>query len=650
MIHLRDPVETIRGIGPELAGKLTRAGLVTVRDLICCLPSRYEDWNQPTLIRSLRPGKERLIRATVRSIGAETLSRRGQRLMTALIEDVSGAIEAVWFHGSYLMKLLHKDSTWLFRGVVTRYRSGRLQMIHPTVRSTGGLIPIYPQIQGIRTRTVERLIRSALADLNTVGSPISDEDLKRRQFVTPEIALTDIHHPTDLVAVGRAHRSLAFVELVRFATKIERLLANRQTLAAPPFSDPEPNLETFRTHLPFELTPDQVGAVDAILENLRQAHPMRFLLQGDVGTGKTIVAAAVSFWMIKRGLGVVWLVPTDILARQHAADLSAVLAPLGIRVGRWTRHAKTDQSESLVVGTHALLHRQKRDFLKIGLIVIDEQHRFGVKERQVIEELAHRPAWSPHLLMMSATPIPRTLASHLFGLNQSSTIRTRPAGRQPTATTLVESETSERAMWTDLGACLMNQEQVYVVVPMIDRRATDGSTPDKGIQDRCRAIKERFPRVNMAILHGQLPVAERHRIMRDFERGQIALIVATTVIEVGVNVPNATRMVIFDSQYFGLAQLHQLRGRVGRGDKPGRCYLLFPGDETDDTQQERLHELANETDGLKLAEYDLARRGPGDVFGAAQSGRPIFRFGNFMDMKLFEEAKTYVKRTTTRRG
>lgn len=642
MITLVDSIRAVRGVGPELARKLSKAEIGTIRDLICLFPKSYEDWHAPVPIGSLRPGKDRLIRARIRTLASDTSSKHRRPLLQALLEDSSGLLEAVWFGQGYLANLLAKQSTWLFRGLVTR-RHGRLQLVHPAIRETEGLIPSYPQIQGIRSRTLETLIRSALSELGPIKSSISPNDLRKRHLIDPSLALREIHLPRDLVVVGRAHRSLAFFELVRFAHKIQTLLTRRQTLRPPRFTGIEPKLEYFIDQLPFILTPDQATAIDEILATMRQPHPMRFLLQGDVGTGKTAVAAAASFWAAQRGLRVVWLVPTEILARQHASHLADLMKPVGLTVGVWTGRDKTRERCSLSVGTHALLYRTRSDFQDVGLVVIDEQHRFGVRQRQQIEALTDQPTASPHILMMSATPIPRTLASLLFGLHSSATIRSRPAGRVPVTTELIGSAAEERRMWKDLKAVLGAGEQVYVIVPTIHGRATDALPNELGIEERLKEVRNQLPDAVVEVLHGQLVPQERQRVMQEFLEGTIDVLVATTVIEVGVDVPNATRIVIWESHRFGLAQLHQLRGRVGRGNRPSRCYLSLPNQLTDQEVRKRLKYLATQSDGLKLAEYDLARRGPGDVFGVDQSGKPVFRFGDFMDIELFHLAQDYLK-------
>ncbi len=675
-MDLFDSVEVLTGVGPKTAEILRKYGIRTVRDFFYNLPRDYENYEAPTSISEIRPGKV-VIRGKIDSLSTRRARRRNLSVTEGIIRDKTGAIKVVWFNQNYRARQFSPEKEYFFTGNF-EFRNGRYSLVSPSaaevaeVDPTTGLSPIYVAHGSLKSHNFKRLILNSRDKFNFIPDLLPT--------VTPgtrKKALFYAHFPDSLKSISRARNYLAYEELFELilASRLNRSENEKLKAIRIPFSAPK--TQDFVKKLPFTLTNAQRRAAWEIFQDMEKETPMNRLLQGDVGSGKTIVAALGAYGAILSGNQVAILAPTAILATQHFENLKKILEPFKITVALLTgaTKGKADLKKNikngkinLVVGTHALL-TDDTEFNNLSLVVIDEQHRFGVEQRQKL--LLKSPhGLAPHLLSMTATPIPRSLQLTVFGDLNVSILNELPKGRRPVTTTiLTEVETKEKLypkMQEILNTTPDNRgrgekahgQQIYWICKAIEdvnsdfgaivgarsaSKGKDGSSSASeitSVKRRCKRLKEIFPGKKVEFLHGKMKPAEKDAIMERFSNGEIDILVSTTVVEVGVDVPNATLMVIENAESYGLAQLHQLRGRVGRGTSKSFCYLLTSGDLK---PSRRLLELEKSSDGFYLAEVDLKMRGPGEIYGALQHGALDLRIASLSDTKLIARAQKDAK-------
>jgi ATP-dependent DNA helicase RecG len=673
-------VAAVEGVSPALGRKLAEAEVVTVLDLLLHLPFRYEDRTRLASIGDLVPeGPATTVKGTVLSSRLIRTRRRNFTIFEAIVDDGSGSLRLVFFNQPYLQRwLVPKRVFWVY-GVATqaaRFRRG-LVMENPQIEeffeseeghehesdplSVGRVVPIYRKLPGLtprmRRRTVHDLLR-IFADRLPERLP---EAIQREQkFPSLSDSLREAHFPGS--AGGTAdpeawteRRSpyltrLVFEEFLEFQVGLQRRRRERARAAAPVLAATPGIKETLRSVLPFPLTEAQKRVIREIGEDFRSGHPMRRLLQGDVGSGKTIVAVLSAVLAAECGWQTALMAPTEILAEQHFATIFRIMGRTRLRTelltGRVKGRARRDVLDALaggrinfLIGTHALLE-DPVDFLRLGLVVIDEQHRFGVAQRTALTSRDEPGGAKPHLLVMSATPIPRSLALTLYGDLDVSTLDQKPPGRTPIVTRVLP-ESERGAVFREIEEEIRRGGQAWVVVPLIEE---SDKIEARAVEKHADEIRRALPGRRVGVVHGRIPADERERTMGEFASGRLDVLAATTVIEVGVDVPNASYIAVENAERFGLAQLHQLRGRVGRGSRPSRCVLLYSGKASLEARG-RLSILEKTEDGFVVAEEDLKRRGPGDALGTRQSGIPMFRVGDLLrDLKWMKIAREEANR------
>ena len=651
------PLQFLKGVGPRKAQDLKRAGLETVADLLDRLPFRYEDRSRMQTIASLRPGARAAVFGTVKSAKLSRTRRRGFTIFRAVVGDDSGAVRCVWMNQAYLADLFAPHSDVVVFGEVKLDSSG-LHFLNPEFDlaaegleglHTGRIVPFYERTGLVTPNVHRRLVRGVLDRLPaSVPDMLPASLLQELHLPDRRTALEDAHFPPVEAAIdtvnafrSAAQRRLIFEEFFLFQLGHAWRRRASQADAKPYVPAVDDRVRTSAAAaLPFKLTPGQRTAVREIVDDMCQPQPMHRLLQGDVGAGKTIVALLATIVAMENGLQVAFMAPTEILAVQHFATLAMRLAASRFRVGLLTGSKAASEREAtrasvargttqLVVGTHALV-QEGVEFHRLGLVVIDEQHRFGVAQRAALRA----KGLHPDVLLMTATPIPRTLALTDYSELDVSKIEGLPPGRQPIRTTLVP-ESRRDEVYRLLGAEVERGRQAYVVYPLVEesekvdlRSATQMAT----------RLGEAFPVRRVALLHGRMKQDEKDGVMQAFVAGRIDVLVSTTVVEVGVDVANASVMVVEHAERFGLSQLHQLRGRVGRAAWASHCVLMYQAPWSDEARQ-RLQAMAATTDGFAIAERDLELRGPGDFFGTRQSGAPRLRTGDLLrDRDLMEDA------------
>ncbi len=664
------PVQFLKSVGPARARSLARLGVETVGDLLSHYPRRYFDRTTATPVGRLVVGKEATVEGEVLTV-SERRTRRAGTIQTLAVGDGTGVVFCVWFNQRFLLKQFQPGRRVLLSGMVRRHQ-GKLQMAHPDFEvqepqaapagseqgagegahtpvtlNSGRVVPVYGLTSGVGQHWLRALVWQALQGLDEVGKRVWPDPLgpglcRRRGLPDLRTALRHIHFPPDTEALRLAHRRLVYQEFYLIQVLMARRRAGRLRQPGVVLAAPGDLTRQLVRALPFDLTGAQRRVLKEILADLRSGQTMHRLLQGDVGSGKTLVAFIAALFVIEQGYQAVLMAPTEVLARQHGQTLQKLAAPLGVAVevltgstSRSTRRAILAAAAAgetdLLVGTHALI-QDGVHLPRLALSVVDEQHRFGVEQR--VRTTGGKGALDqPHVLVMSATPIPRSLSLTLYGDLELSLIDQLPAGRQPITTHLVDDRQEER-VWQACRQEMVAGRQVYVVHPVIEE--TEGQDLKSAVGEFERLAGEVFPEHQVALLHGKLKPAEKNDIMARFAAGQVDLLVATTVVEVGLDVPNATAMVIHNPERFGLAQLHQLRGRVGRGRAASRCWLVVDGQLGADARQ-RLDFFAATLDGFALAEEDLRRRGPGDAWGTRQHGAPGFCLANpLRDAELFQ--------------
>jgi ATP-dependent DNA helicase RecG len=660
---LATPLQFLKGVGPRKAADLKRAGLVTVEDLLYRLPFRYEDRSRMQPIASLRPGQKAAVLGDIKSANLATTRRRGFRIFHVVLGDSSGAIRCTWMNQAFLADILKPHLQVVVFGDVKLDSSG-LHFMNPEYEivsgdgpgdspgsiHTGRIVPFYEKTGTVTPNMQRRLVRQALDLLPPEIADTLPEELRRRASLAPRRAALELaHFPPNEESIAAlnafrtpAQRRLIFEEffLYQLGHAWRRQAGSVELKPFVPTVDDRIRASAAAV-LPFKLTPGQKGALKEIVDDMRRPQPMHRLLQGDVGAGKTIVALLAAIVAMENGLQVAFMAPTEILAAQHYGNIARLLASSRFRVDLLTgstpglhKHTLLSHIERgtthLVVGTHALV-QEKIKFHKLGLVVIDEQHRFGVAQRASLRAKGLRP----DVLLMTATPIPRTLALTDYSELDVSKITDLPPGRKPVRT-WVKPESRRDEIYQLIREQLEAGRQAYIIYPLIEESEKIDLKSATEMADHLQA--EVFPAYRVALLHGRMKDDAKERVMHAFARGQLHILVSTTVVEVGVDVPNASIMLVEHAERFGLSQLHQLRGRVGRGPWESHCILLYQAPWTDDAR-ERLKAMAGTSDGFVIAERDLELRGPGDFFGTRQSGMPKLRTGDLVrDRDIMEDA------------
>ena len=645
MAKLSDPITMLRGIGPAKAKLFQALNIFTLEDLICHFPRGYEDRTRLITLDELEADKPACFRAMVMSTPRTHHIRQGLDLTKVTVADHSGRLNLTFFNSRFAAENLEYGREYIFYGTLTGDFTG-YGMTNPVFESpdspavtTRRVLPIYPLTAGLTNQAVLKAVRQALAVCDPPAEVLPQAVREQYGILGAEDAYRAIHEPADMDEAMQARKRMIFEEFFVFSAGLSLMRAARAQKRTPPYRDTD--LTAFYRQLPFSLTGAQQRAIDEILADFQKGTPMNRLVQGDVGSGKTMVAAAAACCAARNGCQTALMAPTEILAEQHYASLSRLFAPMGISVALLTgsmtakekkaiRDGLLDGSVQIAVGTHALIS-ESTVFHNLGLVITDEQHRFGVGQRSRLGAKGD----DPHLLVMSATPIPRTLALLMYGDLEVSVLDELPPGRQTVDTFLVGESYRPR-----INAFIRKQvaegHQCFVVCPAVEENGELGIKAASAWADTLQRTV--FPDLRIALLHGQMKGAEKEAAMAAFARQESDVLVATTVIEVGVDVPNATLMVIEDADRFGLSQLHQLRGRVGRGSSKSYCILTTHNRNPDTIQ--RLKALCKTTDGFRIAEEDLRLRGPGDFFGSRQSGLPTFRMADLsFDLGLLKQAQ-----------
>jgi len=661
---LTTKLQFLKGVGPRKAADLKRAGLVTVEDLLYRMPFRYEDRSRMQAIASLRPGQKAAVLGSITSARLATTRRRGFTIFHAVLGDASGAIRCTWMNQAFLRDILRPHLQLVVFGDVKLDSSG-LHFLNPEYElvaddlgglHTGRIVPFYEKTGTVTPNMQRKLVRQALDEIPQDIPDLLPEDVRRRLSLAPRRqALADAHFPpneTPIEALNAfrtpAQTRLIFEEFFLFqlghAWRRHTAAVERKPFV--PVVDDRIRAAAAKV-LPFKLTPGQRDAVKEIVDDMRRDAPMHRLLQGDVGAGKTIVALLAAVVAMENGLQAAFMAPTEILAAQHYGNIARLLATSRFRVDLLTGstpglHRHTIESHvargttSLIVGTHALV-QEHLAFHRLGFVVIDEQHRFGVAQRAALRAKGLRP----DVLLMTATPIPRTLALTDYSELDVSKITDLPPGRTPVRT-WVKPESRRDEVYALIREELAAGRQAYVIYPLVEDSEKVDLRSATEMADHLQA--EVFPAHRVAVLHGRMKQDEKDRVMQAFAGGHVHVLVSTTVVEVGVDVPNASVMVVEHAERFGLSQLHQLRGRVGRGQWASHCVLMYQAPWTDDAR-ERLKVMAETTDGFVIAERDLELRGPGDFFGTRQSGLPRLRTGDLVrDRDIMERAHAEARR------
>lgn len=647
-MNLVSSLEKVKGVGLKTAEQFAQANIHTVGDLIDFLPRAYEDFSHITTISNIAPGKA-TIKAHCEKIETRPV-RRGLRITTATLADSTGKIQAVWFNQPYRETQLKSGDEFFFSGEF-EFNYNRYQMTNPSAElvkdmpvQTDRILPVYRSIKGLKTPLVRKILSELRPLITMLPETLPPSIIKDEGLMSRSQAVLTMHFPEDIADIEKARDRLAFEELFQLLLASQ---LNRQENAKLegwhiPFE--QPVVANFVKRLPFELTGAQRRAAWEIIQDLERKTPMNRLLQGDVGSGKTVVAGLVACQVAHFGFQTAIMAPTEILASQHAETLSKLLQPLGITVGLLTGSVKgvarktlyeqiASGSVQVVVGTHALI-QETVNFHKLGFVVIDEQHRFGVKQRQL---LLDKSEYMPHMLAMTATPIPRSLALTVYGELDISILNELPKGRLPILTK-IWSPNSRAQLYEKIDVELAAGRQAYVICSLIE------DNPDneiKSVQAEYKKLQNSvFKHRRIGLLHGKLKSEEKDAVMGQFSRGELDILVSTTVVEVGVDVPNATVIMIENADRFGLSQLHQLRGRVGRSIHQSFCYLVTS---TSAKPTERLRHLEKSNDGFYLAEVDLKLRGPGEIYGRAQHGALNLQIATLADTKLIARAQKQAK-------
>lgn len=636
----------IKGVGSEVAKKLAILGIKTVNDLVFYFPRRYDDYSEVQAISHIKPGV-----VTIKAVIKQAIGRyasRGLHITEAVASDKSGSVRLIWFNQPYRATALKPDQEYYISGEFALKRQ-RLSIQNPSVElvssfplNTARIVPVYRETKGLKSNQIRKALREILGLVRNIPESLPEWIIENERLVSRAEAIEQMHFPlspTDLVS---AKKRLGLEEV--FELTLAALLNKYEMLQeeALPIPFKEQLAKAFVGHLPFRLTDAQRRAVWQIYKDIQKTQPMNRLLEGDVGSGKTVVAAMAALMVLEQGFQAALMAPTELLARQHAETIFKLFEPLnmsdhvGLLVGslnptqKRQAHQRISRGDiAFIIGTQALI-QEKVNMHKLALVVIDEQHRFGVEQRKKLQAHAGH---MPHVLSMTATPIPRSLALTLYGELDISVIDTKPSDRKPTITKLVPFGNRDK-VYQALDEQLAAGHQAFIVCPLIsDSDFAPGQSAEQLYEELSKGF---FKHRRLGLLHGKLKPDQKETVMEAFIRGECQLLISTTVIEVGVDVPNATAMAVVNAERFGLAQIHQLRGRVGRSTHQGYCYLILGADQTSNP---RLRVLESSSDGFKLAEYDLQLRGAGAIYGTLQHGQLDLRIAKLSDSRLIAAAR-----------
>ena len=696
MLNLYSPIENLTRVGPRFLARLKKLGIKTVKDLLWHFPARYEDYSNLLSISDIRDkGQMVSVTGRVETVDVVRSWQRHMAIVNATIEDSSGAIRAVWFNQPYIADTLSIGTLVSLSGKTSVDKKGlylsspsyeklssetyNLKPITYNLVHTARLVPIYPETEGLTSKYLRFLIKPILSKIQSLADPLPPELLAKYNFPKLALALAAIHFPDAIEQTEPARQRFAFEEILLFQLRALRDHRQLQALKAPQISFDKGLIADFVKKLPFELTNDQRVAAYEILQDLERPFPMNRLLNGDVGSGKTVVALIAARQAVAAGQQVVFMAPTEILARQHFDTLRSLSTgtemTIGLLTGSEARQFPADEVTEekiskklmvqkiakgeldIIIGTHAVIQKGVK-FKNLGLVVIDEQHRFGVEQRMKLVKNSSSGGLVPHLLSMTATPIPRTLALTVYGDLDVSLIKEKPKGREKIITKVVPHSRRESAH-KFIDDQVQRGRQVFVICPRIEAANQRQATSDKRqelnrfkpvsqaklVWAEVKAVTEEyeklakkiFPHRHVVMLHGKLKPKEKEEIMQKFKNGHYDILVSTSVVEVGVDVPNATMMMIESAERFGLAQLHQFRGRVGRGEHQSYCFLFTSS--SDVPAGQRLRALEKTDDGFQLAEADLKLRGPGEFTGIKQSGIPDIAMSSLADIDLIKKAR-----------
>ncbi len=648
-VELSDSVRYAKGVGPKLAQKLNRLGIETISDLIHYYPRRYIDRSNITSISDVKVGEEATVIGVVKKTTKSVTPRQHKRILTVDIFDGTGYVSAVWFNQPYHANRLQPGTEVAFSGkVVFSYQ--KLQIVNPfydILRGkddpvhTSRIVPIHPATSGLTSTMIRRLIKNVLDNAPAIPDALPEDTIRNRRFLPLKKVLDQIHFPDDMAAVYKARQRLIFDELffleLGLGLRKKRLETTEKGIAHEIESD---LVDEFLSNLPFEMTESQKKVLKEIQKDMTRPSPMHRLLLGEVGSGKTVVAVAALLTAVQGGYQGAIMAPTEVLSEQHNLKLKEMI-PVAVKVaillGSQRAKEKNDVLEAiatgkvdLVIGTHALI-QEGTIFNNLGLVVVDEQHRFGVRQRISLRQKGQMP----DMLVMTATPIPRTLAHTLYGDLDVSILDELPKGRQKIETIVVD-QSHRKDAYELIKQQIKLGHQAYIICPLVDE--SDKLQVKAATQEAERLKSEVFPEFKIGLIHGQVDSKEKDTVMKDFRDGESNILIATTVIEVGIDIPNVTVMLIEDAERFGLSQLHQLRGRIGRGQHKSFCVLFT--DPVTDEARERMQAIENMSDGFDLAEEDLRIRGEGQLFGPRQSGLPDLRIASIVrDAKVLSDAR-----------
>jgi len=655
-LELTDSVTTIPLIGPKNAESLKRLNIHTVEDLLYHIPNRFEDFSAIVSISDLVASEKVTVCVRVEEI-KNIFTKYRKRLTKAIVHDDTGKIEVIWFNQHYITKTIKKDYVINLSGKLGNF-SGKPTFISPEYEilsregefpseakgiHTGTLVPIYPETYGISSKWLRSRINTVLKDkhfINQIDDFIPEVVLKNNHLIPLNEAINKIHTPNSSKEHQLATERFAFQELFLLQLRNglrKKVWQERTTIKDLDIKSHRTKIREFIQSLPFKLTAAQEGAAEEILDDLEKGNPMNRLLEGDVGSGKTVVSAIACYASFLNGLKACYMAPTEILAFQVYNALKTFLEPFKLNLGLITASKKIEpKGVDLVVGTHALLFNKNSEFNNLGLVVIDEQHKFGVKQRAQLLNKS-KPHSTPHLLTMTATPIPRSLALTLYGDLELSIIDELPQGRIPIKTFVVtKRKRKDCYQWIE-KTINEHDHQVFIICPFIDESEHETLQNVKAAKTEFEAIKKEFSDFKVNLLHGRMKSKEKEKVVAEFKEGKSHILVSTPVVEVGIDIPNANIMIIEGAERYGLASLHQLRGRVGRRKKQAYCFLFTSADKKDNYR--RLKALEKNHNGLELAKIDLDIRGPGEIFGFAQHGIPNLKVAKLTDTTLVKKAK-----------
>lgn len=644
MLNLDSNIQFIKGVGEKRAKLFNSLGIFCVDSLIHFYPRKYEDWSASKNLEAVKSGETVSIKATLITPVKEAMIRRGLTLFKCKFSDGKNVISVTIFNNKYLAKSLRIYEDYYLYGKIEKSLLN-FSMNSPKIEKAENILaiqPVYPAKEKLTSRSISKIMKTALDELGEIEETLDDEIMQKYSLISLDKAIKNIHFPNSADDYLPARKRLIFEELLTLQLGLLKLKSNKKSETALVIKDDYSS--EFEKLLPFNLTNAQKRTISECLQDMKSKYPCNRLVQGDVGSGKTAVAASLIYSVIKNGYQATMMAPTEILATQHYESLLKILAPAGINIRLLTgstpakekkeiKKALFDGEIDLIIGTHALIQNDVA-FKNLALVITDEQHRFGVKQRAQLAEKGE----DVHTIVMSATPIPRTLGLILYGDLDISILDELPPGRQEIRTDVVDSRYHKR-LYKFIKDAIARGEQCYIVCPAVEENETNIKSAEELADELANG---EFKGYNLGILHGKMKPKDKEAIMKSFASGKVSLLVATTVVEVGVDVPNATIMVIENAERFGLSTLHQLRGRVGRGNKKSYCVLV--SDAKGKTARERLMTMKKYSDGFKIADTDLKLRGPGDFFGSRQHGLPELKIADMVeDMDTLQNAQECAK-------